>query len=135
MDKDYVKTVSIAKEFLSKINRIYDNAKTGTFEDNKGCKAMEEFISNIEDFINTVEHYSKDTKEGYLELNCNGRYELKGIELTCGYPVEIYNVKYNEWNDGRIEHSDEYGDYYFYNYDDKHMSLSDEFKARIRYSR
>lgn len=132
MDKNYIKALSIAKDALSKINGIYDNAKTGTFEDNKGCKAVEKVIEDIEDFVRTINHYSKNTKEGYLEFNSNGRYELKGTELTCGHPVEIYNTGSGEWNDGRIEHSDKYGGYYFYNYDEGHFVLSDGMKARVR---
>lgn len=132
MDKNYTKALNIAEDTLHKMNNIYDNAKTDTFEDVKGCKAIEEFVSNIEDFIRIIKHYSKPTQEGYLELKPNSRYSLASIELSCGYPVEIYNIKSHTWNDGVIQHSDKYGGYYFYNYDDKHMGLSDGVKARVR---
>lgn len=65
-------------------------------------------------------------------MNSNGRYVLNGIELTCGYPVELWNNKCHEWEDGRIEHSLKYGGYYFYNYDGEHVVLNDGIKARVR---
>lgn len=132
MDDNYMKALNIGEETLSKINSIYEKSAIENFEDIRGCKATEKIIEDLEDFIRTIEHYSKKTKEGYLELNKNGRYELKGIELTCSYPVEIYNSKCHDWNDGRIEHSDEYGGYYFYNYDGEHVVLNDGIRARVR---
>ncbi|NMM64370.1 DUF5348 domain-containing protein [Clostridium sp. P21] len=132
MDKNYIKALSIAEEASSKINNLYEKVDVEGFENYRGYKATEKVIEDLEDFTRTIEHYSKLTKEGYLELNRNGRYQLKGIELTCGYPVEIYNREYNEWNDGRIEHSSDYNGYYFYNYDEEHISLNDGMKARVR---
>ncbi|AKA71948.1 DUF5348 domain-containing protein [Clostridium scatologenes] len=132
MNDNYMKALNVAEEALNRINIIYEKSKIASFEDIKGCKATEKVIEDLEDFIKTMEHYSKKTKEGYLELNSNGRYELKGIELTCGYPVELWNDKSHSWNDGRIGHSEEYGGYYFYNYDEEHAMLSDGIKARVR---
>jgi hypothetical protein len=119
MDDNYMKALNVSEETLNRINSIYEKSAITSFED-------------LEDFIRTIEHYSKDTSEGYLELNSNGRYVLNDTELTCGYPVELWNNKSHSWNDGRIEHSDEYGGYYFYNYDEEHIVLSDGIKARVR---
>jgi hypothetical protein len=93
---------------------------------------LENIIENTEVFTSKIKHYSKDTQEGYLYINSNDRYELKGKELTCGYSIEVYNEEWQEWNAGRIEHSSSYGGYYFYNYDEDSFALSDGMKARIR---
>lgn len=132
MDDNYMKALNVSEETLNRINSIYEKSAITSFEDIRACKATEKVIEDLEDFIRTIEHYSKDTSEGYLELNSNGRYVLNDTELTCGYPVELWNNKSHSWNDGRIEHSDEYGGYYFYNYDEEHIVLSDGIKARVR---
>lgn len=132
MDDNYTKALNIAEETLSRITSIYEKSAITSFEDIRACKATEKVIEDLEDFIITIKHYNKDTEQGYLELNSNGRYVLNGIELTCSYPVELWNDKSHSWNDGRIEHSDEYGGYYFYNYDGEHIALNDEIKARVR---
>ncbi|MTK13906.1 MAG: hypothetical protein F8N39_18145 [Clostridiaceae bacterium] len=132
MNKEYLKAMTIAENALIQLKGLYDKASTEEFDNRKACKSLEKFIEDIEDFVRDIKHYSKDTELGYLQLNSNGRYVLNDTELTCGYPIEIYNTKYNEWNDGRIEHSSEYDGYYFYNYDKDHIVLNDCVKARIR---
>lgn len=132
MDKNYEKALSIAEDALSRINSIYDHAETESFEDNKACKALETFIENMEDFISEIKHFSKDVEQGYLNLNSNDRYTLNSTELTCGYPIEVYNNKYQEWESGRVEHSSKYGGYYFCNNDGENISLNDGIKVRIR---
>lgn len=132
MDKEYLKSMAIAENALIQIKGICDNVPIESFEDKKACKALVKVIEDLEDFIRDIKHYSKHVEQGYLLLNSNGRYVLNNTELTCGYPVEIYNTKYNEWNDGRIEHSSKYYGYYFYNYDEEHIVLNDGIKARVR---
>ncbi|WPC42920.1 DUF5348 domain-containing protein [Clostridium sp. JS66] len=132
MNKNYTKALDIAENTLCRINSIYDNASTANFEDIRGCKATEKLIEDLEGFIRDIKHYSKPIQEGYLQLKSNGRYSLENIELTCGYPVEIYNTESHAWNDGRIEHSDKYNGYYFYNYDENHIALNNNIRARVR---
>lgn len=45
--------------------------------------------------------------EGYLTKNANGRYELDGIELTSGHPIEAW-VNDDGWIKTRIEHRKDY---------------------------
>lgn len=132
LDKEYLKSMAISQIALIQIKGICNKVPIESFEDRKAYKALVKAIEDLEDFIRDVKHYSKDTEEGYLLLNSNGRYLLNNTELTCGYPVEIYNTKYNEWNDGRIEHSSKYCGYYFYNYDEEHIALNEGIKARVR---
>lgn len=53
-------------------------------------------------------------KEGYLQHNSQGRYEIPNTTyFTCGEPIEIFYD--NMWIAGRIEYSHKHGDYYFLN--------------------
>lgn len=54
--------------------------------------------------------------KGYLQKNSNGRYELDGIELTSGSPIEAWDQEYEEWIATRIEHRE---DYYIYHLKDQ----------------
>lgn len=132
MDRSYIEALRIGEDALSKINSIYRNAKTESFEDNKGCAAIEKLIEDLEDFTKTINYYSKNTKEGHLKLSENDRYILYNREFSCGNPIEIYNTEYQEWESGRVEHSSKYGGYYFYNNDGENIALSEGMKARIR---
>lgn len=49
--------------------------------------------------------------KGYLHKNSNGRYEIDGIELTSGHPLEAWDNRFEEWIRTRIEH---HTDYYIY---------------------
>ena len=62
--------------------------------------------------------------EGRIYLNPRGRYVLDttGVEFTCGRSLEVYvdhlvdsDPGEQGWHLGRVEHSDKYGGYYFYN--------------------
>lgn len=132
MNKEYIKALSIAEKTLREINKIYENVDNYEFEDIKACQAIERFKEEIESFTSEIRHYSKDIKEGSLTLASNGRYSLNDIELTCGYPLEVYNSEHQGWEAGKVEHSSKYGGYYFYNYDGSHKPLFDGMKVRIR---
>ncbi|WP_017414145.1 DUF5348 domain-containing protein [Clostridium tunisiense] len=93
---------------------------------------MENLIEHLESFIGEIKHYSKVVMEGCLSLNINKRYSINNIELTCGQPIEAYNPQYGQWEAGRVEHSNKYDGYYFYNYDDRHKALFNGMKVRIR---
>lgn len=54
----------------------------------------------------------------------------KETYFSCGFPVEIFNEEEDEWQSGRIEHTD--GEYYFYNYDDNNLKLYKDMRVRIR---
>lgn len=132
MDKNYVKALNIAEDALSRINSLYEKASIESFEDRKVCKGTEKLLEDLDDFIKTIKHYNKTTQEGYLFFNSKNRYSLGNVELTCGTSVEVYNEKYQEWESGVVEHSSKYGGYYFLNYDNENISLSENMKARIR---
>ncbi|APM37305.1 DUF5348 domain-containing protein [Clostridium kluyveri] len=132
MNKDYLRAMAIAENALIQLKGIYGRSEVKSFEDGKAYMALEKVLEDMGDFIRDIEHYSKETEQGYLQLNSSSRYMLNDVELTCGYPLEIYNTKYGVWEDGRIEHSSKYGGYYFYNYDEENIPLNEGIKARIR---
>lgn len=132
MNKEYKRALSIAEKTLCDLKEIHANAEYKEFEDSKALKALEEVIEEMEGFIREIKHFLKPAKEGYLNINLRDRFELNNTELTCGYPIEMYNSKYDEWENGRIEHDSKYNGYYFYNYDGGNRKLSSGAKARIR---
>lgn len=67
---------------------------------------------------------------GKLQRNSNGRFELGGVELTCGAPVEllVYDPEWDKaprWVRTRVEYDTDYYAVY------QHMSLEGK-TARIR---
>ncbi len=132
MDKEYLMAVSIAEKTLSDMQKIQAKAPYKGMEDSKGCNVLENIINELESFIGEVKHYSRETREGYLKVGSNDRYSINNTELTCSYPIEVYNSEYNQWEAGRIEHNSKYGGYYFYNHDGSHVPLFDGMKARLR---
>lgn len=74
-------------------------------------------------------------KIGFLQKREDGRVELQDENgnyityFTSGEPIEIFVEGYG-WINGRVEHSDDYGGYYFYNLEGRHRSLYNGIKAR-----
>ncbi|MTI85607.1 MAG: hypothetical protein FH756_17350 [Firmicutes bacterium] len=70
-----------------------------------------------------IRYYLKPRTEGKLEMRSNGRFALvsgsDSFELSCGSAVEVFVAddgnEDNGWQFGRIEHSHNYGGYYFFN--------------------
>lgn len=99
-------------------------------------------MEEISDAVGRVEYYLKESEESFLVYDHESqRYQLAGWKdktLSCGYPIEILNQAWGtsenefKWLTGRIEHSNSYGGYYFYNKDGDHVSLREGMKVRIR---
>lgn len=76
-------------------------------------------------------------KEGILNTRYDGRYELldaEGVDLTyftSGSIIELYVDDYG-WVPGRVEYSDNYGGYYFYNETGRHRRLCEGLKVRCK---
>lgn len=95
-------------------------------------------LAGIEQWI----HYMKAPRvEGRINLNTRGRYVLEttGIEFTCGRTLEVYVDHLVEphpdergWHLGRVEYSDEYGGYYFYNSTGSHYALREGMLVAVR---
>ena len=69
-------------------------------------------VYKLDEIKSTLEWMRKPVRaEGYLQRNSNGRFELDGIELTSGSPIDAWDEEYEEWITTRIEHHE---DYYIY---------------------
>lgn len=134
MNVKYLEVNEILSKMVYKLNSIADKAPYETFEDKKACKILEDIIERVEDSILELKYYSKNVINGTLYKLDNGKFALSQNDyLSCGYPIELYNKEYEEWEVGRIEYSDKYGGYYFYNQDaGEHRRLEEGLRVRIR---
>ena len=80
------------------------------------------FSDDLAVFTDRVKQLAKARVESKLILKQNGRYSLDGLfvyEFTSGSRIEVYIDEENHddygWQFGRIEHSEKFGGYYFFN--------------------
>lgn len=132
MDSNYLNALNKISSLKHELERNLEKAAVSTFEDQKACQSLEHLIEELHECEREIRHYSKPVEEGFIKENKNGRFSLNDYELTCGYSLEVWNEKYQEWNSGRVEHSDSKGGYYFYSSDMEHPKLYEGMKARIR---
>lgn len=119
--------------FQKEIEKEYKNIINKTQDDERSSVAIEHLLDSITDTICEINFFKKDSKEGYLEINSDGRFTIANNTLTCGCRIELYIEKYQEWNLGRIESSDKFDGYYFFNENGNHQKLEKGMKARIRF--
>jgi hypothetical protein len=61
----------------------------------------------------------------------NGKYAIDDENyFSCGYPIEVYNK--GQWQIGKVEYSNKYGGYYFYNHDGENTPLKEGLRVRTR---
>ncbi|MTI82395.1 MAG: hypothetical protein FH756_00540 [Firmicutes bacterium] len=89
-----------------------------------------------------VKYLLKPRSEGKLQEQSNGRYTVvsgsKSFELTCGCAIDLFIPDQDHedygWQFGRVEHSDKYGGYYFYNLSGwDHHALRHGMTAAVRF--
>ena len=97
MHKNYIESAEKLKYVSHNILNLIVNADKDAFEDKNAYRLLENIHISIQSTIKDVGYYSRLTKEGYLSEIPNGRYELDGIELTSGMPLEIYSEGFEEW--------------------------------------
>lgn len=77
-------------------------------------------------------------KEGYLQKNSDGRYELisKNGEyltyFTSGDTIVLFDADEEIWLEGRVEYNHNLQDYYFYKEDGLHLNLYNGDKVRCK---
>jgi len=99
-------------------------------------------LDDVTSLDRKVKYLLKPQLEGKLRKQSNGRYAVvfgnKYFEvLTCGKPIELFipdqELEDYGWQFGRVEHSDEYGGYYFFNESGwEHYGLHPGMTAAIR---
>ncbi|WP_411678729.1 DUF5348 domain-containing protein [Clostridium thailandense] len=135
MDKQYTNSIFILEKAKREIEHIINTSETKSFDDKKAQQILSGAIENIESSVLEIKHFSKDTKQGSLYKLSNGKWAFdteyeKEIYFSCGYPAEIFNEKENQWDSGRIEHTN--GEYYFFNYDERNLELYEGMLVRVR---
>ncbi|ACV63265.1 hypothetical protein Dtox_2456 [Desulfofarcimen acetoxidans DSM 771] len=94
------------------------------------------FSDDLAIFIEGVKQLTKPREEGRLVVNSAGRYSLNGYELTCGHRIEVFIEDENHddygWQFGRVEHSEKFGGYYFFNESGEHHKLTIGMLAAVR---
>lgn len=104
---------------------------------------LQTILSKLDDVSHTLNYLTRPIKaEGTLHKNSNGRYELKGHELTSGSGIEYlttddWHMAYNDnddyvptpyWKASRIEHNG--NDYYIVGADN--LDTLENVRVRIR---
>lgn len=129
MHNNYLKAADKLRFALADLKKIIDETPCYSFEDRKALAALELMAVGIQSGIFDIEHYKQQAMEGILRELPNGRFELGGIELTCGNSMEVYAREEDEWFSGRVEYG---GSYYFYCWDLRNPGLFEGMRARIR---
>lgn len=138
MDTNYLKAVEIIQITRVNLKKIIIKANEKGFENKIAYSSIENLLSEFETVIDTIDYYSKPSKEGYLTKTTGGAYEIEYINgesnspLYCGNDIEI-SINGNEWKVGKIESTpkDNVG-YYFYNGEPGSHKLYNGMKVRLR---
>lgn len=95
---------------VERFNDEYDRS-AHSVEERSEMALLYSSISHLSEGAGRLEKLGKPVKaQGHLQKQPNGRYELDGIELSSGYPVEVYDEEDELFWSTRLEHNGE--DYY-----------------------
>lgn len=147
IDKDLLLFEEKLRSLHKYIVNILDDYKRVGFENNKLYRVVEGHREELENTLDKFKRYKKDTLEGVLYLQDDGRFAIEGtnIYFTCGDYIEVYN-EYAEndidlWLPGTIEGKFKYNKdgyyvnyYYFNSFDDveKNIDLYEGMRVRVR---
>lgn len=115
----------VLKDINGKINRLtdwngdvirdIDLPTNATLDDKFNRDTALSILSRLSDIKIDLDWLHKPIlAQGYLLKNENGRYKVKGQELTSGHPLDYYDKDFEEWKHSRVEHNGD--DYYIYHY-------------------
>lgn len=129
MNINYIKALNKLKFTMIDMEKIINNGNAKSFEDKQICLLFENLLEDVRLLTHKIEYYSKTPISGVIHELPNGHFEIRGHELTCGSPLEIFSKRYDEWFPGRVEYDDKY---YFYCGDLGNPALYVGMEARIR---
>jgi hypothetical protein len=138
MDTNYLTAIEVIQNTRTNLEDILIKADEKSFENERAYILIENLLSEFEMVMDTIYHYSKPYKEGYLTENSNGIFEIEYVNgginhpLNCGNNIEIF-ISSAGWEAGRIEITprDNIG-YYFYNEKSENHALYNGMKVRFR---
>jgi len=138
MDAIYLEAVEIIQSARSKLEKLIIKNSGKSFENERACISIDNLLTEFETVMDSMNYYSKPSKEGHLVKNSNGLFEIEYINGGSNYPIyrgntiEIF-INVDGWKAGEIErnHGDN-GGYYFYNEEPENHALYAGMKARLR---
>jgi hypothetical protein len=138
VDTNYLEAVELIQITRVNLGKLIIKANEKSFEDERAYISVMNLLSEFETVIDTIDYYSKPSKEGYLTKNTDGVFEIEYISenikypLYCGNNIEIL-INVDGWKAGRIESTpkDNMG-YYFYNEEPENHALYNGMKVRSR---
>ena len=138
MEKSYLEAVKIIQKTRVNLEKIIIKAYEKSFENERAYISIENLLSEFETVMETIEYFSKPSKEGYLIENHNGVFEIEynnggsNYPLYCGDNIEIF-VNADGWKAGRVESTRRNNiGYYFYNEEPENHALYNGMKVRLR---
>jgi hypothetical protein len=138
MDTNYLEAVKIIQTTRVNLKKLILKTNEKSFENERAYSSIENLLSEFETVIDTIDYYSKPSKEGYLTKNIDGVFEIEYINgnskypLYCGNDIEIL-INVDGWKARKIESNpkDNVG-YYFYNEEPENHALYNGMKVRFR---
>jgi len=130
--------VKIIQSTRANIEKLIIKTNGKSFENERICISVDNLLTEFETVIDTIDYYSKPSKEGYLIENSNGVFEIEYTNGGSNYPIyrgnniEIF-IDVDGWKLGRIDRNPGDGrGYYFYNEKPEIHTLYNGMKARLR---
>lgn len=108
MNINYIKALNKIKFTMTDIEKIINSDNVKSFEEKQICLLFENLIEDLKLVTHKIEYFSKTPISGVIRELPNGHFEIRGFELTCGSPLEIFSEKNDEWFTGRVEYDDKY---------------------------
>mgnify|MGYP001561439854 FL=1 len=138
MDINYLEAIEIIQSTRANLEKLMIEANEKSFENERAYISIENLLSEFETVMDTIDYYSKPSKEGHLIKNPDGIFEIEYINggsnypLHCGNDIEIF-INVDGWKAGRVESSSRNNvGYYFYNEEPENHALYSGMKARLR---
>ena len=142
-DKMYTKYIGDIILLSEKLNKaIYllpTSSEKETMEETKIRLSIAKAAEALNDSKNTIKHFTKNTRQGCLKKNSQGKFYIQfgngeeSYAFSCGNSIEVYldeNAKKDimeGWHSGKVEYSDKY---YFCG--PGNPNLNSNMRARVR---
>jgi len=132
----------ITKLVKDATEEVYREYKQGeTFENAIVLSVLENSHDyTVDRLLSIMDYFSSHefSYEGILGVRQGGKYEIESTNhyFSCGSSMEVFasENEYDEvkWHVGRIEYSDKFGGYYFYNHYGENIKLKIGMLVRVR---
>lgn len=90
MNINYLKALNKLTVSVIDIEKSINNTNIESFEDKQACRLFENVLEDMKLVTLKIKYYSKTPIIGVLHELPNGRFDIKGHELTCGSSLEVF---------------------------------------------